>query len=122
VVVATPEQWHALATIRACQAGKDVYVEKCISRRVEEGRKMVQATRKYQRIVQAGTQHRSAPYMIAAQQYIQDGQLGEIFYVKVCNMLPDTYGGYPLHLGPQYASADRFRLGPVARPGARAAL
>jgi predicted dehydrogenase len=95
VVIATPEQWHALATIWACQAGKDVYVEKCISRRVEEGRKMVEAARKYQRVVQAGTQHRSGPYMAAAREYIRDGKLGEVFYVKVCNMLPETYGGYP---------------------------
>ncbi|MGC8641197.1 MAG: Gfo/Idh/MocA family protein [Isosphaeraceae bacterium] len=95
VVIATPEQWHALATIWACQAGKDVYVEKCISRRVEEGRKMVEAARKYERVVQAGTQHRSGPYMAAARDYIRDGKLGEVFYVKVCNMLPETYGGYP---------------------------
>jgi predicted dehydrogenase len=95
VVIATPEQWHALATVRACQAGKDVYVEKCISRRVAEGRKMIEAARKYGRIVQAGTQHRSGPYMAAARQYIADGKLGEVFYVKVCNMLPETYGGYP---------------------------
>ena len=95
VVVATPEQWHALATILACQAGKDVYVEKCICRKVEEGRKMVQAARKHQRIVQAGTQHRSGPYMAAASRYIREGQLGEVFYVKVCNMLPGVYGGYP---------------------------
>ena len=95
VVIATPEQWHALATIWACQAGKDVYVEKCISRRVEEGRKMVEAARKYRRVVQAGTQHRSGPYMAAARQYIADGKLGEVFYVKVCNMLPSVYGGYP---------------------------
>ena len=96
VVIATPEQWHALATIWACQAGKDVYVEKCISRHVEESRKMVEAARKYGRIVQAGTQHRSAPYAAAAHHYIQDGRLGEIYYVKVCNMLPTVYGGYPL--------------------------
>jgi predicted dehydrogenase len=95
VVIATPEQWHALGTIWACQAGKDVYVEKCISRRVEEGRKMIEAARKYGRIVQAGTQHRSGPYAAAARQYIRDGKLGEIFYVKVCNMLPSVYGGYP---------------------------
>jgi predicted dehydrogenase len=95
VVIATPEQWHALATIWACQAGKDVYVEKCISRRVEEGRKMVEAARKYRRVVQAGTQHRSGPYMAAARQYIKEGKLGDVYYVKVCNMLPDTYGGYP---------------------------
>ena len=95
VVIATPEQWHALATIQACQAGKDVYVEKCISRRVEEGRKMVEAARKYGRVVQAGTQHRSGPYMAAARQYIREGKLGEVLYVKVCNLLPETYGGYP---------------------------
>jgi predicted dehydrogenase len=95
VVVSTPEQWHALATILACQAGKDVYVEKCISRHVEEGRKMVEAARKYKRVVQAGTQHRSGHYMVAARAYIRDGNLGDVFYVKVCNMLPETYGGYP---------------------------
>jgi predicted dehydrogenase len=95
VVIATPEQWHALATILACQAGKDVYVEKCISRRIEEGRKMIEAARKYRRVVQAGTQHRSGPYMAAARHYIRDGKLGDVFYVKVCNMLPETYGGYP---------------------------
>jgi predicted dehydrogenase len=108
VVVATPEQWHALATVWACQAGKDVYVEKCISRRVAEGRKMVEAARKYQRVVQAGTQHRSGPYMAAARQYIQDGKLGEIFYVKVCNMLPDTYGGYPQPAVPDSAPPAGF--------------
>ncbi len=121
VVVATPEQWHALATIWACQAGKDVYVEKCISRRVEEGRKMIQAARKYERVVQAGTQHRSTPYMTAARKYIQDGQLGDIFYVKVCNMLPGTYGGYPLRKIPDTAPPAGFDwdqwLGPApARP------
>jgi predicted dehydrogenase len=121
VVIATPEQWHALASIWACQAGKDVYVEKCISRRVEEGRKMVEAARKYQRIVQAGTQHRSGPYMAAARQYIQDGKLGDIFYVKVCNMLPEVYGGYPLHKVPDSDPPKGFDwdqwLGPApARP------
>jgi predicted dehydrogenase len=121
VVVATPEQWHALATIWACQAGKDVYVEKCISRRVVESRKMVEAARKYGRVVQAGTQHRSGPYMAAARQYIRDGRLGEIFYVKVCNMLPETYGGYPQPKVPDTAPPpgldwDRW-LGPApARP------
>jgi predicted dehydrogenase len=95
VVIATPEQWHALATVWACQAGKDVYVEKCISRHVEESRKMVQAARRYRRIVQVGTQHRSGTYSVAARQYIRDGKLGDVFYVKVCNLLPSVYGGYP---------------------------
>ena len=61
VVVATPEHWHALATVWACQAGKDVYVEKNVAASIWEGRKMVEAARKYKRIVQAGTQTRSTP-------------------------------------------------------------
>lgn len=108
VVVATPEQWHALASIWACQAGKDVYVEKCISRHVEEGRKMIEAARKYRRIVQAGTQHRSGPYMVAARDYIRAGKLGEVFYVKVCNMLPSVYGGYPFAAKPDSAPPAGF--------------
>jgi predicted dehydrogenase len=121
VVIATPEQWHALGTVWACQAGKDVYVEKCISRHVEESRKMVEAARKYKRIVQAGTQHRSGPYSVAARQYIRDGKLGEVFYVKVCNILPGVYGGYPRRKMPAGAPPKGFDwdqwLGPApARP------
>jgi predicted dehydrogenase len=95
VVVATPEHWHALATVWACQAGKDVYVEKNISSSIWEGRKMVEAARKYKRIVQAGTQTRSAPYMFAARDYINEGGLGEILYAKVFGMYSFVYGGYP---------------------------
>lgn len=95
VIIATPEHWHALATVWACQAGKDVYVEKNISASIWEGRKMVEAARKYKRIVQAGTQTRSAPYMFAARDYIRDGGLGEVLYVKVFGMYSFVYGGYP---------------------------
>jgi predicted dehydrogenase len=95
VVVATPEQWHALATIWACQAGKDVYVEKNISGSIWEGRQMIEAARKYQRIVQAGFQNRSAPYAFSARDYIANGELGKVLYVNVCGMLPTTYGSYP---------------------------
>lgn len=108
VVVATPEQWHALATIWACRAGKDVYVEKCISRKVEESRKMIDEARKHQRIVQAGTQHRSGKYMASARQYIHDGKLGEIYYAKVCNILPGVYGGYPQRPAPAAAPPAGF--------------
>ena len=59
VTIATPNHWHALMTIWACQAGKDVYVEKPVSHTVLEGRKMVEAARKYNRVVQTGTQARS---------------------------------------------------------------
>ena len=59
VCIATPDHWHAYMTVEACKAGKDVYVEKPISVVIEEGRKMVQAARKYDRVVQVGTQQRS---------------------------------------------------------------
>ncbi len=95
VLVATPEHWHALATVWACQAGKDVYVEKNVSSSIGEGRKMVDAARKYKRIVQAGTQTRSAPYMFAARDYVQSGGLGDVLYVKVFGMYSFVYGGYP---------------------------
>jgi len=88
VVIATPEHWHALATVWACQAGKDVYVEKTASLRLWEGRKMVQAARKYNRIVQVGMQNRSAPYMVSAREYIQSGKLGRVVHAKIYNLLP----------------------------------
>lgn len=87
VVITTPEHWHALATIWACQAGKDVYVEKNPSMTVWEGRKMIEAARKYNRIVQVGFQNRSGPYAASARDYIASGKLGRIVHVKVYNML-----------------------------------
>ena len=88
LLVATPDHWHALATIWACQAGKDVYVEKPPTHNIWEGRKMVEAARKYKRIVQVGTQGRSAPYIINALKYIQEGKLGKIHLCKVFNFKP----------------------------------
>lgn len=78
VGIATPNHWHALAAIWAIQAGKDVYVEKPVSHNVSEGRRIVEAARKYNRIVQTGTQSRSNPGMRQAIQYILDGKLGEV--------------------------------------------
>jgi hypothetical protein len=95
VVIATPEQWHALSSIWACQAGKDVYVEKNISLSVWEGRKMIEAARKYKRIVQAGFQNRSAPYAFSARDYIAKGGLGKVLYLNVYGMLGGVVGGYP---------------------------
>ncbi|MBI2949130.1 MAG: Gfo/Idh/MocA family oxidoreductase [Verrucomicrobia bacterium] len=85
VIVATPEHWHALATVWACQAGKDVYVEKNPSLTIWEGRKMIEAARKYRRIVQVGFQNRSAPYAVSAREYLRSGTLGKIVHVKVYN-------------------------------------
>ncbi len=86
VICALPDHWHALGEIWACQAGKDVYTEKPASHSAWEGRKMVEAARKYKRIVQHGTQCRSAPYCMAAKKFIEDGKLGRIHFVRVYNM------------------------------------
>ena len=87
VWIATPEHWHALATVWACQAKKDVYVEKTPSLTIWEGRKMVEAARKYKRIVQVGFQNRSASYGFTARDYIAGGKLGQVIAVKCYNML-----------------------------------
>src|SRR5207244_9000996 len=70
VVVATPDHWHALATIWACQAGKHVYVEKPASHNLIEGRRMVEAARKYHRVVQLGTQSRSSASLAKAAELV----------------------------------------------------
>lgn len=88
VINATPDHWHALGTILACQAGKDVYVEKPLSHNLWEGRKMIEAARKYDRVVQLGTQSRSAPYTREAADWIRAGKLGDVLLVKVFNTLP----------------------------------
>lgn len=78
VVTATPNHWHALVTVWACQAGKDVYVEKPVAHDIWQGHKMVEAARKYNRIVQAGTQLRSDEGLAAAFEYIRAGNIGKI--------------------------------------------
>jgi predicted dehydrogenase len=82
VVVATPNHWHALMTIWACQAGKDVYVEKPVSHNLFESRQMVEAARKYDRIVQTGTQSRSIATLKEIIDYVQDGNLGAILSAR----------------------------------------
>jgi predicted dehydrogenase len=85
IIVATPDHWHALATVWGCQAGKDVYVEKPASHSPWEGRKMVEAARRYNRIVQLGMQNRSAEYNQLAKKYIDSGKLGSVHMVRVIN-------------------------------------
>ncbi len=85
VVIATPDHWHAPITIQACLSGKDVYVEKPMSHNGVEGQLMVQAARRGQRVVQVGTQNRSAAYNMAARHYIADGKLGQIHLCRVFN-------------------------------------
>jgi predicted dehydrogenase len=78
VAIATPNHWHALAAIWAIQNNKDVYVEKPVSHNVSEGRRIVEAARKYKRICQAGTQIRSSPGMREAIAFLQSGKLGKV--------------------------------------------
>ncbi len=82
VVVTTPNHWHALASVWAIQAGKDVYVEKPVSHTVREGRKIVEAARKYNRIVQTGSQHRSSPLVLSAMEFIHGGGIGKPYMAK----------------------------------------
>ncbi len=76
IVLGTPDHWHAIPTIMACQAGKDVYVEKPDGHNLLEGRSMLAAMRKYGRIVQLGTQGRSGPHLLSAMEYLRAGRLG----------------------------------------------
>jgi predicted dehydrogenase len=87
IVNATPEHWHAVSTIMACQAGKDVYLEKAESHNIWEGRKAVEAARKYKRVVQIGMQTRSAPYGRTALEAIRAEKFGKVHLVRVYNML-----------------------------------
>ena len=82
ISIATPNHWHALAAVWACQAGKDVYVEKPVSHNISEGRKIVEAARKYDRIVQAGTQSRSKSGVAEAVEFLRSGKLGPIFLAR----------------------------------------
>ena len=86
LVIATPNHWHSLMSVYACQAGKHVYVEKPVSHSIEEGRKMVEAARKYNRIVQTGTQHRSCPAVQEAARDIKAGRYGKVLWVH-CSKL-----------------------------------
>jgi predicted dehydrogenase len=83
VVVATPDHWHALLTILACAAGKDVYVEKPMTVCVDEGKWMIQAARGYNRIVTVGTQRRHGKGVAAARQVVESGALGRIHSVRM---------------------------------------
>ncbi len=82
VMIATPEHWHAIMAIRACQEGKDVYVEKPDGHNIHEGKMMLAAARKHGRMMQVGTQARSAPYLKEAAQFVRDGGIGKVLFGK----------------------------------------
>jgi predicted dehydrogenase len=95
VVISTPDHWHALPTIHACQSGKDVYCEKPLSLTVAEGRHMVEAARANKRIVQTGSQQRSDERFRRACEYVRSGRLGKLSEVHVA--LPNSnFSGPPI--------------------------
>ncbi|MGI9174848.1 MAG: Gfo/Idh/MocA family protein [Rhodothermales bacterium] len=98
VVVATPDHWHALPTVMACEAGKDVYVEKPTAVTIGESRKMVEAAQRTGRTVQVGTQQRSGAQFQKAAEIVQSGELGPISFVRTWNYgndYPDGIGDPP---------------------------
>ena len=82
ITVAVPDHWHALMTIWGVQAGKDVYVEKPISHNIVEGRRMIEATRRHNRIVAVGTQRRSSPVAAKAAQALREGVIGKVYSAR----------------------------------------
>src|SRR5436305_9543563 len=98
VVIATPDHWHAIQMILACKAGKDVYVEKPLSITIEEGRAMVEAARKYDRIVQVGTHRRSSRLYMELSDVVRSVALGKVTVARASycsNMEPAGLGDAP---------------------------
>jgi predicted dehydrogenase len=116
VIIATPDHWHAVQTILACDAGKDVYIEKPLSLTVREGRRMVQAARRNSRVVQVGTQRRSSKLYTQLAQLIQSGAIGKITVARAAltdNMSPAGMGKIPDSAPPEGLDWDMW-LGPRA--------
>jgi len=115
VLIATPDHWHALATIHACEAGKDVYCEKPLSLTIAEGQAMVKAARRYQRVVQTGSQQRSDPKFRLACELVRSGRLGKIKTVRV-GIAKVNFAGPPVPDGepPEELDYD-FWLGPAPK-------
>ena len=82
VIIATPDHWHAIPTILACQAGKDVYVEKPLATTIDEGRAMLTASHKHNRIVQMGSQWKSCTHILEAADFVKSGKLGSVSMVR----------------------------------------
>ena len=113
VSIATPNHWHALQSIWACQAGKDVYVEKPVSHNISEGHKIVEAARKYNRIVQTGTQSRSSQGCNEAMKFLHDGGIGDIHMSRSCLIKArNSYGNAPNSPVPDGVHYDLW-LGPA---------
>lgn len=119
VIVATPDHWHAIQMIMACESGKDVYVEKPLSATIREGRRMVEAARKHDRVVQVGTHRRSSKLYAELAEVVQSGAIGKVTATRAAycsNMIPNGIGLAPDSNPPEGLDWDTW-LGPrPARP------
>jgi len=115
VIIAAPDHWHTRMAMLACQAGKDVYVEKPLSQTIREGQLIREAARKYNRVVQVGTQRRSAPHFKTAAEYVASGKLGKICLIKAWEcQLRESIGNPPDSAPPASADYDMW-LGPAPK-------
>jgi len=117
VVICTPDHWHALQTIHACQAGKDVYVEKPLSLCVAEGRKMVEFARRHNRVTQVGIHRRSSPFCREAADFVRSGGIGKVTAVRafhIQNEWPKGIGKPPDEEPPAGFDWDAW-LGPAPK-------
>ncbi|MBI3679899.1 MAG: Gfo/Idh/MocA family oxidoreductase [Acidobacteria bacterium] len=116
VVVSAPDHWHALMTILACASGKDVYVEKPLTVFIDEGKWMVKAARRFQRVVQAGTQQRSGLHYQKARKLVREGYLGKLHNVRMSsarNIMPG-FGVFPESAAPSELDYEMW-LGPAPK-------
>ena len=115
VIVGTPDHWHAIPTIYACQSGKDVYVEKPDGHNMLEGQRMVQAGRKHQRVIQMGTQARTSSHFQQAIDYIAQGHLGTVLVAKAWESAKQGNIGKPADSAPPEGVDYDMWLGPAPK-------
>ena len=113
LVISTPDHWHAIMTIMGCEAGKDIYVEKPACYNIEEGQAMVRAARRYNRIVQVGSQQRSGTHYMDAVEYIRSGKLGTIGLVRAWVLTNRSNIGNPPDCDPPEGVDYDLWLGPA---------
>lgn len=117
VIIATPDHWHAIPMIMACEAGKDVYVEKPLSHTLEEGRKMVEAAGRHNRVVQVGTQQRSGEHFQKAVELVRGGRIGKVTLAETWihgNQFPEGIENPPDSDPPPWLDWDMW-LGPAPK-------
>lgn len=115
VVIGTPDHWHAIPTILACLAGKDVYVEKPDGHNIVEGQRMIAAAKKHGRIVQMGSQHRSTERLISALEYLRTGVLGKSLFATAWESTRQGSIGRPADSAPPPGVDYDMWLGPAPR-------